>query len=262
MKRIMSLSRLFGLDPSVTMRAVRALPRFLRDYRSLRRQLLDRGQDFPIARYYPVLSEDSEESGVAGGHYFHQDLHVARRVFEANPRRHLDVGSRVDGFVSHVAVFREIEVADIRRLSTTASNIRFVHCDLMDPRSVALLGQADSVSCLHVLEHFGLGRYGDAVSAEGHLRGLENLCALVAPGGRLYLSVPIGPQRIEFNAHRVFAAKTIPALMPAGFRLEQFSFVDDAGDIHAHVEFSAPDVARNFGCTFGCGIYEFSRTGT
>lgn len=243
------------------MKSVRALPRFWRDYRVLKQQLKERKQDFPITRYYPVLNEDSEESGVASGHYFHQDLYIAQRIFENNPRRHLDIGSRVDGFVSHVAVFREIEVADIRRLSTSAKNIRFVHCDLTTPQSVALLGEADSVSCLHALEHFGLGRYGDAISAEGHLRGLENLCALVAPGGLLYLSTPIGPQRIEFNAHRVFAAKTIPTLMPPDFQLERFSFVDDAGDIHKDVGFRQIDVERNFGCTFGCGIYEFRHVG-
>lgn len=240
-------------------RSICALPRFWQDYRTLRRQLPELSPDFPMGNYYPVLNEGSSESGIASGHYFHQDLYVARRIYENSPQRHIDIASRVDGFVSHLAVFREVEVADIRKLSSTARNIRFVHCDLMIAESVKLLGQADSVSCLHSLEHFGLGRYGDAIAADGHVNGLTNLCALVSPGGRLYLSVPIGTQRIEFNGQRVFAVKTLPNLIDKKFQLERFSFVDDTGDIHENVKFASHEVERNFGCNLGCGIYEFRR---
>lgn len=253
--------KLFGFDLPLATRSIRALPRFWSDYRDLKRQLDDLQNEFPIKKFYPVLGEDSAQSGVANGHYFHQDLYVARRIHENGPQRHIDVASRVDGFVSHVAAFREIEVVDIRNLSTTARNIRFVQCDLMDPRSVAMLGQADSVSCLHALEHFGLGRYGDVIAADGHMRGLQNLCALVAPKGLLYLSVPIGPQRIEFNAHRVFSANVIPNLIPSGFKLERFSFVDDEGDFRENIEFLPDEAAFSFNCIFGCGIYEFRQTG-
>jgi SAM-dependent methyltransferase len=233
----------------------------MRDYGAFRRQLLETTSEFPLAKFYPILNENSAESGVASGHYFHQDLYVARRVYENMPQRHIDVASRVDGFVSHVAVFREIEVADIRGLSTTAKNIRFLQCDLMNSLSVGMLGQADSVSCLHALEHFGLGRYGDPISADGHVHGLRNLCRMVKHQGLLYLSVPIGRQRVEFNGQRVFAAKTLPSIIHSDFRLDRFSFVDDAGNIHENVAFPNRDVERNFGCNLGCGIYEFRRGG-
>jgi SAM-dependent methyltransferase len=254
-----SLTRLFGLDLRRTAASLGALPKYLGDYRALRRQLAAAPADFPFRKPYPVLGEHQVQSGVASGHYFHQDLSVARRIYQAKPARHIDVGSRVDGFVAHVAVFREIEVADIRRLSTTAANIRFVQCDLMDEAATDRLGTADSVSCLHTLEHFGLGRYGDPIAADGHQRGLRNLCRLVAPGGTLYVSVPVGPQRIEFNAHRVFAATTLPALVPPGFELRRFSLVDDSGDFREDIPLSTADAARSFGCQFGCGIYEFVR---
>jgi hypothetical protein len=254
-----SLLRLFGFDFGRLWTSLSALPRFLADYRELKRQLAAKAGEYPVARFYPVLHEASEQSGVATGQYFHQDLYVARRVHELSPRRHVDVASRIDGFVAHVAVFREIEVADIRSLSTTAKNIRFRQADLMDARSVSKLGVADSVSCLHALEHFGLGRYGDAVNVDGHIEGLRNLCAMVEPGGRLYVSVPIGPQRIEFNGHRVFATTTIPALMDAQFTLERFTYIADDGDIRENVAFDPAMAKQNFGCTFGCGIYEFLR---
>ena len=62
----------------------------------------------------------------------------------------------------------------------------------------------DSLSCLHAIEHFGMGRYGDRVDLDGHVKGFRSLCAILKPGGLLDFSVPIGPDRIDFNASRVF----------------------------------------------------------
>jgi hypothetical protein len=106
-----------------------------------------------------VLGDFSDSVGVVSRHYFHQDLVVAGYIFASNSERHIDVGSRVDGFVAHVASFRVIEVIDVRPLPvTTHSNIQFFKADLMHDVGSEL---TDSLSCLHALEHFGLGRYGD-----------------------------------------------------------------------------------------------------
>lgn len=45
---------------------------------------------------------------------------MARWIYEAAPIKHVDVGSRVNGFVAHVASFREIEVIDVRPISGAA----------------------------------------------------------------------------------------------------------------------------------------------
>lgn len=259
MKSVLSLLALFGVDLRQTVAAVRGLPRYLADLKAFRNRQEETGEDFPISRLYPSLIDFRSDSGTASGHYFHQDLHVAQRIFESAPKRHIDIGSRVDGFVAHVASFREIEVADIRPLETAIPNIRFLQCDLMDDLSVAALGKADSVSCLHALEHFGLGRYGDPVTINGHVRGLMNIASLVEKDGTLYVSVPIGAQRTEFNAHRIFDSVTIPQLLKEEFRLVRFSYIDDLGLMHSDAGFDASDVARNFGCNHGCGIYELRR---
>jgi hypothetical protein len=115
----------------------------------------------------------------------------------------VDVGSRIDGFVAHVALFRPIEVMDIRPARSFDPNVRFVQVDVSDPEKVPE-NYTDSLSCLHALEHFGLGRYGDPLLADGWKRGIQSFSRLLQPQGRLYLSVPIGRQRIEFNAHRIF----------------------------------------------------------
>ena len=234
------------------------IPQFLRDYGELKRQQKSSSVSFPFGELYPCLDDRSDNAGTAKGHYFHQDLLVARRIFANAPRLHADVGSRVDGFVAHVAAYREIEVFDVRPLKSNIVNVRFKQVDLMVPLSRALEGYCDSVSCLHALEHFGLGRYGDTVDFEGHLKGLANLKAVLAKDGKLYLCVPIGPQRIEFNAHRVFAVSTLLDLV-SDMRVDAFSYVDDKGDLHENAMLTKDAVANNFGCRYGCGILELTK---
>lgn len=97
-----------------------------------KRQARLRGSEFSFDKFYPCLNERLQESGVASGHYFHQDLLVANKIFKNNPLKHLDIGFRVDGLVAHVASFREIEVFDIRKLKSAIKNILFTQLDLMD----------------------------------------------------------------------------------------------------------------------------------
>ena len=226
---------------------------FLQTRRALRAQL--RGDAlWPWGKFYPIFSDRKEQGGTMRGHYFHQDLHVAREIFKANPQRHADIGSRTDGFVAHVASFRSLEMLDIRPIQSIVPGIEFRQADLMQlPED--LVGAFDSVSSLHAIEHFGLGRYGDPIDAYGYKAALINIRKLLKLGGTFYFSVPIGPQRIEFNAHRVFSVGHLLEVLRGDFVVEEFSFVDDAGDFHPSVELTEEVVRGNCGCTFGCGIF-------
>jgi hypothetical protein len=213
-------------------------------------------REFEIADPYPILSDRRAESGAARGHYFHQDLLVAQHIFRAQPRRHIDVGSRVDGFVAHVASFRSVQVLDIRALSTVADNLEFVQHDIMQS-SPDLVESSDSISSLHALEHFGLGRYGDRVDYEGHVKGFANIVSMLVPGGLFYMSVPIScDQRIEFDAQRVFALPYLKCKLFSGsVHVEEFSYVDDAGDLHRAVDLEGEAADRSFDLRYGCGIF-------
>ena len=79
---------------------------------------------------HPCLFDKHEAGGIASGHYFFQDLIVAQKIFLRNPVKHVDIGSRIDGFVAHVATFREIEVFDIRPIQSIINNIKFKKADL------------------------------------------------------------------------------------------------------------------------------------
>lgn len=252
-----------SLNPVKLARNYQAVSKFISDRNAFYAQYrADPDKAFPAGPLYPCIADRFDAGGTARGHYFHQDLLVAQQIHRHNPERHVDVGSRVDGFVAHVAAFRTIDVFDIREVSTSASNIRFFSKDLMQA-SPDLMQCTDSLSCLHALEHFGLGRYGDPIDYRGYEKGLEVLSAMLKPGGRLYLSVPISEhQRFEFNAHRVFS---LPFLLATFDKLalspQSLSFVDDQGELHASVDWRTPDALGTFGLSYGCGIFTLQKAG-
>ena len=197
MRLVLFTLRQIGIDPIKLLKFVRNLPKFLKTLLIFSWQ-----NGFSKIRIAPVLSDFSEEGGSASGHYFWQDLLCAKWVFASNPTNHLDVGSRVDGFVAHLLTFRTVDILDIRPISSTVPGLRNQLGDAQLPlRKFHKL--YESVSSLHAIEHFGLGRYGDRIDKLGHKRGLMNIAACVDVGGDFYVSFPIGKPRIEFNAQRV-----------------------------------------------------------
>jgi SAM-dependent methyltransferase len=247
----------FGIDPVKFIRAIRGLPGYLNDLAVLRQQKND-NNDFPFGRYFPILDDRYAEGGTMKGHYFHLDLLIARKIYHNKPVHHVDIGSRTDGFVAHVAVFREIELLDIRPIESKIKQVSFRQADLMKlPED--MISYCDSVSALHSIEHFGLGRYGDSVDYDGHIKALENIYKMLKEGGVFYFAVPIGPQRIEFNAHRVFAISYLIGLFGEKFEIKSFSYVDDMGDLHEDVAMDERQNTNNYNCNYGCGIFELRK---
>ena len=219
-----SILRNAGIQPKRWLPALRGWSRYARD-RSAFRSMADPA-DFPWGSELPMLGE-WDESAASLGAYFFQDQIAARWVYENKPARHVDIGSRIDGFVGNLAVFQEVEVIDIRPLPHTLRNIRFRQLDLMREIPPEWVGSTDSLSCLHTIEHFGLGRYGDELDPVGYLKGLAQMKQIVSPGGRFLLSTPVGPQRVEFNAHRVFSPATVISWFSDGWEIEKCAVIDD-----------------------------------
>lgn len=229
-------------------------PAYLKDYIKILKQLRS-NRDFKKISLFPQLKDRKDSGGVISGHYFHQDLLVARKIFLSKPQKHIDIASRVDGFVAHVAVFREIEVFDIRPIESKIPNIKFVLSDVMKVNP-NLIDYCDSISCLHAIEHFGLGRYGDSIDVDGHLKGLDSIKSILKKGGKFYFSTPIGPQKIAFNAHRVFNVAYLLGIFNEDYNVASFSYVNDKGDLFEDVDLADADIKNNFGCKYGCGIFE------
>jgi hypothetical protein len=190
------------------------------------------------------------------GHYFHQDLLVADKMFINKPGKNVEMGSRIDGFVAHVTSFRDIEVFYIRDMTEQIQNIHFKGLDIMDGNAVSH-NYCNSISYLHALEHFGLERYGDRVDSNGHLLGWENIYKMLKKGGKCYFSVPIGKQGIEFDAHRVYSLEYLVNVMIGNrYKIDSFSYVSDKGDLVKDAELDESSLKDNCCCYYGCGIFD------
>lgn len=163
---------------------------------------------------------------------------------------HVDVGSSTM-MVNVLSGFVETIFLDYRPLQARLSNLHAAAGNIV--RLPFADSTVQSLSCLHVIEHVGLGRYGDALDAQGSQKAAAELVRVLAPGGRLYLSTPVGRERVCFNAHRVFDPSALTRMFP-GMSLVEFSFVDDGGQLHEH---ELPASARLN--EYACGLFIFCK---
>ena len=158
--------------------------------------------------FYPIPWDRIWDAGTVK-QYFWQDLWAAKKIFKNRPKEHYDIGSRVDGFIAHLLSFgQKINLIDIRSLEADIPNVDFTQSDATELKSIGD-NSIESISALCSLEHFGLGRYSDPIDPEACFKCFEAIQKKVREHGKIYISVPIGREHVEFNAHRIFNAKTI-----------------------------------------------------
>ena len=181
-------------------------------------------------------------------HYLYQGAWLSRRLSMTTPQLHVDVGSSVM-MLSVLSASVPIAFLDYRPLAVELPGL---HCVAGTGTRLPFLDNSvASLSCLHVIEHIGLGRYGDPLDPNGSQEAAGELARVLQPGGRLFLSVPVGRDRVCFNAHRVFGPSTIQSFLPS-LRLEALSLVDDRGQFRERVSFDTVT-----GLEYGCGMFEF-----
>jgi len=204
---------------------------------------------------FPITNDISEQADKLDAHYFMQDICVARKVLKANPVRHYDVGSRIDGFVSHLLVFRSnVTVIDVRPLENKIDGLSFICADATNMSCIED-NSVESLSCLHALEHFGLGRYGDPIDAEACFKALHSFERVLKHRGTLYLSVPCGRKdMVCFNAHRIFSPHTIMNSV-INLRLCSFEVINDFMVEEVDLD---RDNLEKYG-DYYCGIFTFEK---
>lgn len=198
---------------------------------------------YKLVDAYPCIYDKTEVTPV-GAVYFYQDSWCAQKVFQTRPATHYDVGSKAE-MVGILSQFTPVTMVDIRPLTLTLPNLSFVKGDLLNlpfaDRSIA------SLSSICVIEHIGLGRYGDALDAFGSEKAAKELVRVLAPQGNLFISVPVDAEnKIYFNAHRAFTRAYLLSLF-AELELveEKYIYGDRMEDAY--------DPAKGF----GTGLYHF-----
>jgi SAM-dependent methyltransferase len=240
-------------DPLRFLRRLRGIPAFVQHWASYSSRAPAPSFRIRFSEIWYSTSDQFAPAGSVRGHYFHQDLWAARMVRSLGVARHVDIASRLDGFVAHVLPFAEVEYVDIRPVDADVPGLTSRIGSVVD------LPYADqsvvSLSCLHVIEHIGLGRYGDPIDPDGHVAAARELSRVLAPGGTLLIGTPVGRERLCFDAHRVFDPDTIVRIFGA-LRLRSFALIDDTG---AGVRNDA-DFADARQCEYGCGLFVFERS--
>ena len=186
---------------------------------------------------YPIIADKYTENG--GMHeYFWQDLWAAKYIISEGVSEHYDIGSRVDGFIAHLlAANVKVNMIDVRPFPGEAENLYTIVDDatMMDHFED---NSISSLSAMCSLEHFGLGRFGDPVDPEACFKCFKQIQKKMKKGGKLYISVPIGRDCVQFNAHRIFFAETIIKNF-AQLHLLEYSVIKDRAiqynvDIHKY----------------------------
>jgi hypothetical protein len=170
---------------------------------------------------YPCLHDDTSKTYIEPI-YFYQDCWAFEKILQNRPPWHVDVGSH-HKFVALLSKAVPVTMIDLRPLSLPLASLKFVQGSILSlpfgDRSVP------SVSSICVIEHIGLGRYGDPLDPRGTEKALEELKRIVAPGGHLYLSLPLDDcNRVYFNAHRAFKEEYLLGLFPP-FKLAESRYI-------------------------------------
>lgn len=180
---------------------------------------------------YPILDEKVKITSV-DYHYLYQQIWVFNEVNKRKPKKHYDVGSTYQ-MSCYLAGITKACFVDLRPIEADIDNLEILKGEIENLPFKD--NSIESLSCLHVLEHIGLGRYGDRLNINGTKIACRELTRVLKSGGFLYVAVPIGRERVCFNAHRVFNPNTIKKYFK-GLELESLSMVDDDGNLHKSIE--------------------------
>lgn len=155
----------------------------------------------PLKLLYPCVRDATATTAIEPT-YFYQDAWAFEHIVRSRPALHVDVGSHHE-FVALLSKVVPVTMVDIRPLSLPLESLTFRQGSILNLPFED--GSVPSVSSLCVVEHIGLGRYGDPLNPNGTEEAISELKRIVMPGGFLHLSVPLDDINcIYFNAHRVF----------------------------------------------------------
>lgn len=185
-------------------------------------------------------------------HYIYHPAWAARKLFKLNPNSHTDISSSLN-FVTIISAFIKTEYYEYNppkiHLSGLINNFVDLTALPFDDNSIM------SLSCMHVIEHIGLGRYGDKIDPEGDKKAINELIRVLAISGNLLFVVPIGIPKIVFNAHRVYSSTQIFSYFSELECIEYSLLLDDSrrGIINN------PSIEIEKKQHYGCGMFHFRK---
>lgn len=223
--------------------------RFRKDFSLFKDQCLEKNIGSPEWKDRMPCLNDRTGITTYEPHYTYHLAWAARMLQQIKPEYHVDISSSIS-FATICSAFVPIKFFDYRPLQINLSNLSPGEANLLN------LPFADnsiiSLSCMHVIEHIGLGRYGDEIDVNGDRKAIAELIRVLQVGGYLLLVFPMGKPRIQFNAHRIYSYdQAMQYLKPLS--VKRFEFVPD--DFQRHGLLSSPEKGFVDKQKWGCGCF-------
>lgn len=209
---------------------------------------------FPIkwSDRYPCLNENTFQTAF-DRHYTYHLAWAARIIKELNPQVHVDISSSLQ-FCTILSAFIPTKFYDFRPPDLTLNNLQVEQADLISLKFAD--NSIVSLSCMHTVEHIGLGRYGDKLDPDGDIKAIEELIRVLAIGGNLLFVVPIGKPKIVFNAHRIYSYEQISDYFK-NLKIMEFTLIpDNKQDGNLVKNPSKQLIAKQ---KYGCGCFWFNK---
>jgi len=203
---------------------------------------------------YPCLSDKTTSTSI-DSHYFHQAIWGFNRIMRHGSKKHVDIGSDVR-FVGMLTNISNVTFVDIRPLKLNIKNYSGKAGSILDLPYED--GSINSLSCLHVIEHIGLGRYGDPIDPMGSIKASSELIRVLGTGGYLFLSVPLGEESIQFNSQRIFSYEQVIRMF-SDLKLLELSVVDMNGDFIENIDITNFKFDHTTGQDAGLGLFVFKK---
>lgn len=202
---------------------------------------------------YPCLSDRTTTTSF-DTHYVYHTAWAARVLEQIKPQKHIDISSSIY-FNAIVSAFIPIEFYDYRPAKIALNNLVPKEGNLtslpFEDKTIS------SLSCMHVLEHIGLGRYGDTLDPEGDQKAIKELKRVLSPAGNLLIVVPVGKPTINFNAHRVYGYEQVLSFFEE-LQLIEFSLLTDDANGAEFILNADPEIVKKQ--KYGCGCFWFQKT--
>lgn len=204
------------------LRFLKNTPVFINDFIKFKRHNINKRFKLSLLNLKPILQEKTATTNFEP-HYIYHPAWAIRIIKKINPSFHIDISSTLS-FSTMLSAFIPVKFYDYRPAFLNLDNLESLRGDLNNLEFKN--NSVQSISCMHVVEHIGLGRYGDKIDYDGDLKAMSELKRVLAVGGSLLFVVPVGKEKIEFNAHRIYSYEQIINNF-SDLELKEFSLVPD-----------------------------------
>jgi hypothetical protein len=230
---------------------------FINDYRKFKKLTYAFGSRFLLnwGDRYPCLW-DKTSITFFDNHYIYHTAWAARTLAKIKPALHIDISSSLY-FCSIVSAFIPVKFYDYRPANLCLNNLSVGSADLLClPFENASI---NSLSCMHVIEHIGLGRYGDPLDPDGDLKAICELVRVLSPGGNLLFVVPVGGvSKVMFNAHRIYSyEQVVKKFHDLELELVEFALIPDKPEISGLILNASIELINQ--CNYACGCFWFRK---